>query len=410
MVYQVFKNHSKEKEVFKMKKVFKILVLILALSWVVFGGPSYLSAAEKGPVKIGFNLGLTSFMALSNKPIVQAVTTTLDLAGWEVAGRKIEKVLEDNASSPTVAVDKARKMVEGDKVDVIIGPMFTPAAYAVVDYLVKSDGPPHISIIGQGKRALQIGGKLMFIPYGMTSIVGYTLGSYAADTLGYKTANLMYLEDDQGVNMTNGTRKAFEERGGSIVKTQSAPIETLDFSSYLMAMKPADCTFFWIFGAPAITFVKQYREYGLKMPLMITPAVLLQEPMMKALGDKSLDIHGVDYYVPMIDNELNKKFVDAYVKQWKEYPNSISFAGKLAVDFFLEAVKSTKGDTSPKAIKNALKKVKVKSIAGEYSFSEEKNAYIGIGNMYITKSIKIGDRYTWEVIKTYDQMRFEDRQ
>lgn len=86
-----------------------------------------------------------------------------------------------------------------------------------------------------------------------------------------------------------------------------------------------------------------------------------------------------------------------------------SFGGWLAVNLFLEAVKKTNGDTSPKALIDAMSTISLDTPAGNYTMSPYQDAYIGTGDFYITKSVKIGDRYAWEPVYTYKQVLFEGK-
>ena len=76
-----------------------------------------------------------------------------------------------------VAVDKARKLVESDKINVMIGPIFSPSAKAVTDYLGKSSGIPEISIVGQPTENLQTANGLAFMHTGFFDSQGTTSAS-----------------------------------------------------------------------------------------------------------------------------------------------------------------------------------------------------------------------------------------
>jgi branched-chain amino acid transport system substrate-binding protein len=133
---------------------------------------------------------------------------------------------------------------------------------------------------------------------------------------------------------------------------------------------------------------------------------VLQEPIMADIGDDVLGMIGSEHYVPLIENDLNTRFVSAYHKKYGEYPMTNSYGAWLAVTLFLEAVNATGGDTSHQKIIDALTKIKVDSPAGAYSLQREKNAFVGKGNLYIAKIVKIGDRYAWKPIHQYKDVLF----
>ena len=84
-----------------------------------------------------------------------------------------------------------------------------------------------------------------------------------------------------------------------------------------------------------------------------------------------LDIYGIEYYTPELDNELNEKFVEDFRADWDgEYPQTQSSAGWIAVNLFAEAVKKTNGDTSPEVLKEAMAGISLDTPAGPYSLVE----------------------------------------
>ena len=364
-------------------------------------------AAPTGePLKIGFNEGFTGFMAVDAQLTDHGIKTALAEVNNQWMGRPIEYFKADNASDPVTAVDKARQLVENDKIQVMLGPIFSPSNAAVTDYLAKGGGGiPSISIFGQPSDNLKTGNELSFIPAGMMSQEGYLLGKYAVETLGYKTANAISLEDTTGHELMKGFQAAFEEGGGKIVSNQFVPIDTVDFSSYLTTLKPADCTYNWIFGNGTGPFIKQYHDYGLEAPLIMTMADDLQEPVMQELGDLALGIVGSDHYLSTVDNELNNKFVALYNKLYPgELPNMDSYGGYTAVMMFLKAVEATGGDTSPEALKTAMSTMTFDTPNGSITMSPYDSVFIGTADFYIGKTELVDGNYRWMPVQTYEQV------
>ena len=126
------------------------------------------SAAATGePLKIGFDEGFTGFMAVDADMTDKGIQT-----GHRAARRPDRRPARSSTSRPTTrsdpvqAVDKARQLVESDKIDVMLGPIFSPANAAVTDYLAKNGGIPSISIYGQPIDNLKTANGLSFMPSG----------------------------------------------------------------------------------------------------------------------------------------------------------------------------------------------------------------------------------------------------
>ena len=151
-------------------------------------GASPSAAATGEPFKLGFDEGFTGFMALDASLVDHGIQVALDQVGNQVLGHPIEYIKADNGSDPVVAVDKARQLVESDKIDAMLGPMFSPSNAAVTDYLARNGGIPSISFMGQPIDNMKTANKLSFIPSGFFSMSGYYLGKYATEDKGYRTS------------------------------------------------------------------------------------------------------------------------------------------------------------------------------------------------------------------------------
>ena len=263
------------------------------------------AAATGTPIKIGFNEGLTGFMATDAQIADQGIQTALAMVNNQVLGHPIEYLKADNASDPVAAVDKERQLVESDKVAMTMT-IFSPAVRAISDYLSKSGGVPQIGINPMPMSTLETANNLLFIPSGILNLGGYLLGKYATDVLGYKTANCIHYDDLPAYDYEKAFEKGFAEGGGKVLSVQYVPIDTIDFSPYLTAMKPADMCLWWIFGNGAVPFIKQYNDYGQKAMLISPMAQNVTEGQMLDLGDLGVGLLGFDYYSPEIDNPVNK--------------------------------------------------------------------------------------------------------
>ena len=393
----------------KKKRAFSILsialVLTLALLALGTGVPS--SAATLKPVVIG-NLGcFTGTSADTNPWMLRGAELACDEFGWKVAGREIKLVSEDSASDPTVAADKAKKLQEVDKADVFIGPL--PAAAAVpVAALLKPSGIPHISIMEFMPQILATGDHV-FAHTGTHRGTGFFVGTYAHDVLGYKTATVIHDDIIFAEEFTQGAMDGFVSRGGKIIQRQRTSMATMDWGPYLTAMKQADCVMFWFVPFHAVQFTNQYSQYGFKMPLVQGGCTTLGVQNLIDLREKALNLISCSSYDAYIKGPDVKNWVDRWVKlhgnkadkdgRYPYYTEGCSMYS--AVTILLQAIQSTKGDTTPAVFRKALKKGKFKTPWGPVSFSDGR---VGIGNAYIMKVVKDGNTYTRTDVYTYENV------
>lgn len=393
----------------------KRLITVVALACAISGSVLLGCGSEGGdvttgePFKIAYNEGFTGPMSVDAALADHGIQTALKQLGSEVLGHPIEYLKAENNLDPVQAVDKARQLVQSDKINAHFGPIFAPAAAAVTHYLAAAGGIPEIGILGWATDNLKTANKLSFVPQGLLSCSAYYFGKYASEELGYKTVSAIYYEDTAAYEIQAGFQKGFEEAGGKILACEFIPVDTMDFSPYLTTLPKADCVLYWVFGPGAAPFIQQYHDYGIGVPLITPTPCNLTESQMADLGDIALDIWGIEYYTPELDNDINKKFVEDYRAQWGgEYPQTQSSAGWIAVNLFVEAVKKTNGDASPEALKSALATISLDTPAGPYSFVEYQDAWVGKGNLYVMKTQMVGDRMTWVPVKTYEQVVFKD--
>jgi branched-chain amino acid transport system substrate-binding protein len=362
-------------------------------------------AASGEAIKFGFDEGFTGFMAYDCELADKGVKTALAMLNNTYEGRPLQYFPEDNGSDPVVAVDKARKLVESDKINCMIGPIFSPSAKAVADYLGKSSGIPEISIVGQPTENLETASGLAFIHTGFFDAHGYYFGKYLAEK-GYKTANVINYDDTPAYALTNGFKKAFvEEGGGQVLSENYVPVDSVDFSAYLTTMKPADVTVFWIFGNGAVPFVKQYKDYGLTAPLAAPMSNNFSDAQLAELGDAGLGMLACDYYAYTIDNQPNKDFIAAYEKLYPgEKPTPQGYGAWQGVMMYIDALNATGGDTTPAKVIEAMGKLSFDSPAGHVEIVPYKNAFVAKRDFYIFEVQKVGEVLTWVPVKTYPQV------
>lgn len=368
------------------------------------GSPAPPAPGSTAPIKIGALISLTGGSANSGAGEKIALQYRLDQIGWKVAGRPIQLIIDDDASSPTTAVTSAKKQLLLDKVDVILGPTQGGAAIAAANFMKTADPPIPIFIIMPKSASLleNVRGNNVYLPMGTDAANGYYWGRYAAEKLKYKAVSLMG-EDVVSANdkLEKGFLKAVQKQGGRSVQQQWIRSGAVDFSANIAALKPADCIAFWFTTGMASRFMTQYFSSGKKMPLLVGDSGFLPSHVLTPLGDKAVGIIAETLYTPLIDTPMNQAYVADYMKKTGTTPMVQSAAIDQALLVYLAAVKATNGDTSPAKINEAIHKLKVDTPVGTIAFTPQG---MGIGDMYIVESVKVADRIDWKPVLRYSQI------
>jgi hypothetical protein len=120
----------------------RLLIVMIALAVVV----AFTAATEtvaQGPIKIGFIAPLSGAIAQAGKDMYSGCELFWEETGWQLGGRKLEVILEDNEGVPATALTRARKLAESDHVHMLAGVILSNVAYALVPY-IESQGIPTI--------------------------------------------------------------------------------------------------------------------------------------------------------------------------------------------------------------------------------------------------------------------------
>jgi branched-chain amino acid transport system substrate-binding protein len=376
----------------------KLAVLFLAVGFLVspvlFGSGITAQAAE--PIKIGSILNLTGPIAFIGPLFKNGIVKALEEVNYTVAGRKIELIPEDAAADMNVCLEKSKKLVERDKVNIIIGPLMGDAHMAIAPYLANKKVVCATFYCGDIELTKY---KNWFIY--PTTLVGLTapVGYYAADS-GHKTMITAGSDYAGGQGFIKGIKLAFEERGGKVVQDVWWPVGNKDFGPYLSSLKKADCMGYFVEGPSAAQlFLSQYQEFGVKTPLLgTTLAADMPEQITSQLGDGVLGLKGQALYMTGMDTPVNKAWVAAMTKRFGQTPGGLEANSYAITKTILAALKATGGDDSYAKLWPALLKVKLDTPQGPLAVSPEGVALV---DNYIVELKKKDGKYFWDPIKTY---------
>jgi branched-chain amino acid transport system substrate-binding protein len=295
----------------------------LALAAGTVAMPAVLRA-QAGPIKIGLLSPLTGVLASGGKELVEGFELWWEQKNKEVAGRKVEIVVEDDASNPDTALQKARRLVEQANVHFLIGNILANTGLAVANY-VKGNGVPYfIPVIAADELTQR--GRLPNV----LRIAGYT-GSQMTRPLadwsfkqGYRKVATISQDYTYGHEMTGGFCQTFSEAGGQILQQFWHPLNTADFSPYLgqLANLGADAIFAMETGADASRFIQQYKNFGLKDKIPLVGAMnVADQSVIRTLGDEALDIVSCHSFAEGGTDDATKSFVATYEQRYQKLPS-----------------------------------------------------------------------------------------
>lgn len=350
--------------------------------------------AQKPPIKIGVLYSLTGVYSFPSKHGIQGAKLAFDEINNEVAGRKIELLIEDDAA-PQVAIGltKARKLVERDKVHVLMGIIWSPTGVAVAKYANEQKTPLVLSEAAARAITQEDRSPYVFRTSFAAGQTTYPFGKYICRNLGHKKIVAIGFDSVFGRELADYIETGCKESGGAVIEKIFAPVDTPDFAPYLAKIQQLnpDAVYAVWAGSAAIRFIKQYREYGLKekYPLMGFGS-LTSDDVLREVGDAALGAVSDYFYSTALDNSENRRFVQEYTRKYGEGPAVYSNGGYSAARAIREALVAINGEVeNQEKFLGALRRARWQDPRGPMRFDPYQQSII---NAYILKVQKVGDR------------------
>jgi len=153
--------------------------------------------------------------------------------------------------------------------------------------------------------------------------------------------------------------------------------------------------FFFLPGGMGISFLKQYADSGLDLPV-VGPAFSFDQGILQAVGDAAMGVKNTSQWNKDIDNAANAAFVEAFQAEYGRLPSLYASQGYDTANLLLSAME--KADVSdPEAFRAALKEADFDSTRGDFAFDSNNHP---VQDIYVREVIKEGEVYTNKIIGT----------
>ena len=348
------------------RTILKGIGLTAAAAASGLGFPSFLRASNT--IKVGFLVPLTGMGALA-APFVR---NCFELAVEDVnsqggaGGRKIEYIMEDTQTTTKGVIDKTRKLIHRDKVDVLMGCIYSherKSALSVSAPAKKLLIYPTYYEGGECEKYLVCTGQVpnqsidLFVPW-LTNDIG-------------KSVYIMGSDYVWPQRCSDAIKAAFEKNGGSVVGAKFFPFGTQDFAPALRDIQTTNPDMLWhmVVGPDSTAFTKQYRAFNLK-PQLVSNAI--DEMWTTTLpGEIVKGIISNQSYFMTLDNPENKVFISNYRKRFhQEKPLIPALAEAMYCGVWLYAKAVAKaGSTDDEKVIKAISQVEYKAPQGRVSIS-----------------------------------------
>jgi branched-chain amino acid transport system substrate-binding protein len=357
------------------RKFLSLVILMLVVSVVVTGCKTGGGTTAKS-VKVAVVGPLTGGQATFGEGNKNGALLAIE--EWNAkggpAGYKIEYVLGDSQCDPKAAADVAKKVVDEDKVQFIIGAVCSSETIPIVDYASTKKVALISGTSTNAKVTVDDAGntkKYAFRACFIDPFQGVVMAGFALNNLKAKTAAVVReVGNDYIIGLADEFTKAFEAGGGKVVVAESFVKEDTDFSAILAKVKDAN---------PDVFFVPTYYD-----KVSLIGAQAKQKGIKSVLlgGDgwdsADLDTAAVDggffsnHYHPGDTRPIVVDWVKKYQAKYGKVPDALATLGYDAANLMFAAIDKA-GSTDPDKVVAAMETISYDAVSGKVTFDKQHN-------------------------------------
>lgn len=360
----------------KKKIAVLLLTIMLSISLILTGcgGQTSGKVNTDEPIKIGGITSLSGALEDYGVQMKRGFELGLEYATngtMEVAGRKIEVIWEDTTTVPEVARERAIKLLDQDKVDILVGPASSSDAAAILELaeefekIIVIDPAAADFLTGESwnKYVFRTGRSSAQDAKAMANVIvtnkpGAKVATLAPDTV-------------FGYSMVDPMVAFLEEEGGELIHQEFAPQETTDFTPYILRIREAKPDYLYVVWAAANNPWSQLMEldleqYGIKITTG-APEIAALRMMKPMIGMQGFTV----YYHSVPDNTMNDWLVEKHLEKYNEVPDLFTSGGMACAMSVVTALEKTGGNTDSEELIKIMEGMEFDTPTGKRYFRKE---------------------------------------
>ena len=333
------------------------------------------AVAQTNKIRVGLMLPYTGTFAQLGVAIENGFRMALAEQGGKLGGREVEFFKVDDESEPSKGVENATKLVQRDKVDVLVGTVHSGVQMGIQKVARESGVLSLIPNAGVHAATRALCAPNVFRTSFSNSQPTRALGKVMMDK-GHKKTVWITWKYAAGDEAFEGFKEGYTAAGGTIIKELGLPFPNVEFQALLTeiaALKP-DAVACFFAGGGAAKFIKDYAAAGLKDKIPLYGSGFLTEGVLDAAGPAADGIITTMHYSDSLDTPRNKAFRLAYAKAYKAQPDVYAVQGYDTGLLLVQGANAVKGDLSNKAaLYTAMENARIDSPRGAWTMSKSHN-------------------------------------
>ena len=338
------------------------------------------------PIRVGFSSAMSGPSAITGEGVMWGATMAVDEinAKGGIMGRKVEVYFGDNKGTPGEAVSAVRKLVDVDKVDVIVGQTHSGACLGSMP-IIKELQVPQVTESCSNPKIREMSGKggneWQFRVNIDDLMMANAFAKYIAKNA--RTVSIVAQNDDFGRGAATAYDAAFKKSGAKLVSTEFFDRGQSDYRPLLTRLKRSnpESLLLVMLANEGSVFMRQYRELGLNQKIyargsLATAEFLGQVKDNPSIGDGIVE---ASYWTAALDPEWEKRWLERWKTPVRIHGSLAALAFKYAVVPAIEQAIRTTGRADRKSIRDALTQIDVKDTPiGPIKFDEYHQAWINM--------------------------------
>jgi branched-chain amino acid transport system substrate-binding protein len=338
------------------------------------------------PIRVGFSSAMSGPSAITGEGVMWGATMAVDEinAKGGIMGRKVEVYFGDNKGTPGEAVSAVRKLVDVDKVDVIVGQTHSGACLGSMP-IVKELQVPQVTESCSNPKIREMSGKggneWQFRVNIDDLMMANAFAKYIAKNA--KTVSIVAQNDDFGRGAATAYDAAFKKSGVKLVSTEFFDRGQSDYRPLLTRLKRSnpESLLMVMLANEGSVFMRQYRELGLSQKIyargsLATAEFLGQVKDNPSIGDGIVE---ASYWTAALDPEWEKRWLERWKTPVRIHGSLAALTFKYAVVPAIEGAIKKTGKADRQSIRDALEQVDVKDTPiGPIKFDEYHQAWINM--------------------------------
>ena len=333
-------------------------VACVAVALAGLAGPA--AAQTKPPLKLGAILDMSGLYADITGPGSEtAAKMAAEDFGGEVLGRKIEIVAADHLNKADLSANIARDMLDNQGVEAIVDVAASATALAASEIarargkIIMFNGPGSIRLSNEACGPYTV--HYVFDTFAQANVTGLATVKQGLDTWFFLTADYAF-----GADLERDTTAVVLKSGGKVLGSVKHPLNTSDFSSFLLQAQSSKAKVIGLAnaGGDTINAIKQAAEFGIvKGGQKLSPLLAFITDIDSVGLPTAQGLLLAEAFYWDLDDET-RAFSKRFMERTKRVPTSAQAGVYSSVTHYLKAVKAA-GTTDAAAVMKIMKETPI---------------------------------------------------